>query len=254
MLVEARHREIIALLVNEGSVKVRGLAEQLEVSDDTIRRDLEALEKQGVLQKTHGGAVSLDVPRMAREPRARVASEAKAKIGEAAAATIAAGQTLIMDAGQTVLEAARRLPIGPLTVITQSLDVAQVLSERTDIRLILIGGEWDRKQRFFRGIGTAQMMAHYRADVALLGACAVHASFGVTATDESDAVVKRAILQSSAKRLLLVDHTKFDRYEPFAVAALGEYDSIITDRHSKAIASAAHVEVVQVGPIQGSDA
>jgi DeoR/GlpR family transcriptional regulator of sugar metabolism len=244
MLIESRYREIIALLVNDGSVRVKDLAGKLRVSDDTVRRDLEALEKQGILQKTHGGAISLDVPRMDRVPRQRIAPEAKARIGEAAAAMVSSGQTVILDAGQTVLEAARRLPPGPMTVITQSLDVAVLLSERSDIRLVLTGGEWDRKQRFFRGISTAQAISSYRADIALLGACAVHPTLGVTATDDSDAAVKRAIIHSSERRILLVDHTKFNRHESFAVAALHEFNLILTDKHPGVNASGPQIEIV----------
>lgn len=245
MLTEERHRKIIAVLVEDGSVKVKTLAANLNVSDDTIRRDLEALEAQGFLQKTHGGAVSLDVPRIERIPRARIASEAKQRIGAAAATMVAGGETIIFDAGQTVLEAARRLPMGSFTVITHSLDVALILSDRPGVRLIAVGGVWDRAQRFFSGTTTVQAMARFRADIAFLGACAVHARFGVTATDETDALVKKAIMQSSGKRILLADHTKFDLHEPFAVASIDEYDAIITDQRLAMDNSIAHSNVIE---------
>lgn len=245
VLMEERHREIVAVLVKDGSVKVKALAESLNVSDDTIRRDLEALEGQGVLQKTHGGAVSLDVPRMERVVRAGIAPEAKQRIGATAARMVAGGATVFFDAGQTVLEAARRISVASFTAITQSLDVALILSERPGVRLIVVGGVWDRKQRFFSGPSTVQAMASFRADLAFLGACAVHGRFGVTATDDVDALIKKAIMQSSAKRILLADHTKFDIHEPFAVAPLDEYEAIITDQSPRADSSISHCNLIE---------
>lgn len=243
--MEERHREIISVLVTHGSVKVKALAESLNVSDDTIRRDLEALEGQGVLQKTHGGAVSLDIPRMDRVPRSRIASEEKQRIAATAARLVTGGETIFFDAGHTVLETARRLPPGCFTVITHSLDVALTLSERSDVRLIVVGGMWDRKQRYVGGTSTVQAIANFRADVAFLGACAVHGRFGVTATDEADALIKKAMMQSSAKRILLVDHTKFDTHLPFAVASIDECDAIVTDRRPSAESSISHSNVIE---------
>jgi DeoR/GlpR family transcriptional regulator of sugar metabolism len=227
---EERQRLILAVLADEGRVRVQALAARFNVSDDTVRRDLHALALQGVLHKTHGGAVALDFSRMARDTRSRILPEAKALIGHAAAQRIEPHQTLMLDAGQTVLEVARHLPMVPLMVITHSLDIALCLAERQDVRLVLAGGEWDAHQRLFRGVATRWVVASYRADLVIMGACAIHPELGVTASEESDAAVKQAMLQASARKILVADHTKLDRQEPYFVAPIEAFDEFITDR------------------------
>ena len=107
-----------------------------------------------------------------------------------------AGSTLFLDAGSTLLAVASFLQ-GPLTIITPSLDIAQQVSDREGIDLILLGGKWDQKQRLFAGSATLSLLSRYRADIAILGACAIHAELGLSASQEADAEVKRAMLAAS---------------------------------------------------------
>jgi hypothetical protein len=107
------------------------------------------------------------------------------------------GSTLFLDAGSTLLAVASQLK-GPMTVITASLDIAQLFSDRADIQLILLGGQWDSEQRLFAGSATLSLVSRYRADIAILGACALHAELGLSASQEADADVKRAMLAASA--------------------------------------------------------
>lgn len=230
MVMEKRRQTILSILIEDGHVRVNDLAERFRVSDDTIRRDLTALSDEGYLQKTHGGAVNLDIPSMRRDLRRGIAQEAKEQIGEQAVAHLTIGDTIFLDAGQTVLEVAKRLPAGNFTVITPSLDVANVLSVRTDIRLIVLGGEWDSAQRLFRGPTTIEAIKNFRANTMVTGACAVDRIFGVTASEEWDAAAKRAMLGVSEQKMLVADHTKMGRREPFFVSPLEDYDFFITDR------------------------
>ena len=248
MFSQERQRLILTMLADEGRVRVQALAARLNVSDDTVRRDLQALAEQGVLHKIHGGAVALDVPRMARDIRAQILPQAKTRIGEVAASRVEANQTLMLDAGQTVLEVARHLPPVPLRVITHSLDIAQCLVERPEIRLVLAGGEWDAHQRLFRGVATQRMVASYRADLAIMGACAVHPELGLTASEEIDAAIKQTMLQSSARKILVADHTKLDRQEPYFVAPIEVFDEIITDRPIALASCRPTVRVVESAP------
>lgn len=230
MFAPERQRLILSALIHEGRVTVQALARRLGVSDDTVRRDLQALARRGLLVKTRGGAVALEPPRLTHAARAHVAPEAKARIGRAAAAEVAPGQTLMLDAGHTVLEAVLNLPPGPLMVVTHALDVVQALSERPDVRLVLAGGEWEPGERLFHGAATVRQVAAYRADLAVMGACALHPELGVTAAHAGDAAVKQAMLEASARRVLVVDHTKLGRHEPHLVAPLEAFDLIVTDR------------------------
>lgn len=199
------------------------------MSADTIRRDLSDLEQQGVLQKSHGGAIALNVPAMTRQGRNALLTQTKQRLGQQVAARIPSGSTLFLDAGSTLLAVAAQLK-GPLTVITASLDIAQLFSDRTDIQLILLGGQWDSKQRLFAGSATLSLVTRYRADIAILGACALHAGLGLSASQEADADVKRAMLAASAEHWLVADHTKLNRCEPWRVAGLCDIHHLFLDR------------------------
>ena len=151
------------------------------------------------------------------------------RLGQQVAARIPSGSTLFLDAGSTLLAVAAQLK-GPLTVITASLDIAQLFSDRTDIQLILLGGQWDSKQRLFAGSATLSLVTRYRADIAILGACALHAGLGLSASQEADADVKRAMLAASAEHWLVADHTKLNRCEPWRVAGLSDIHHLFLDR------------------------
>lgn len=236
MFAEERRDTIINELMRLGRVEVTELAARLSVSEDTIRRDLRALEAQGYLQKTHGGAVALDTPHLSWAVRSRVVPQAKASIAAAAARLIEPGNTVIVDAGSTTLEIARRIPtrLGgqPITVITNSLDIAAALEAQPGINLIVTGGEWNPHLRHLVGPSTLECLRRHRADLVFLGTCAVHPRAGVTATYPPDAEVKRAMIESANRAVLLADHTKIGEITPHLVAPLEAIDTIITDAES----------------------
>lgn len=244
MFTVERQRLILAAIGEAGRATVQELADRLGVSDDTVRRDLQALAGRGLLLKTRGGAMALEPTRLTHAARAHVAPEAKARIGRAAAAETAPGQTLMLDAGGTVLEAALNLPPGPFLVVTHALDVVGCLAARDDVRLVLAGGEWDADERLFHGPMTPGQILAHRADLAIMGACALHPELGVTVAHAGDAQVKQAMLQASRRKVLVVDHTKLDRHEPFAVAPLAAFDLLITDRSIEAAPDGPEIRVV----------
>ncbi|HHP7836686.1 TPA: DeoR/GlpR family DNA-binding transcription regulator [Serratia marcescens] len=225
----ARQRHLLDLLSERGQAAVAELASVIGVSVDTVRRDLADLERQGLAQKHHGGAIALEPSGMPRQARAALLPQVKQRLGRAVAAQIPPGSTLMLDAGSTLLAVAQALR-GPATVITASLDIAQCLSDRPEINLILLGGQWDARQRLFAGSATLALLARYRADIALLGACAVHPQLGLSAGEEADAEVKRAMLANSGERWLVADHMKLDRCEPHHVADLAQIQRLFTDR------------------------
>ncbi len=166
---------------------------------------------------------------MTRQGRNALLTQTKQRLGQQVAARIPSGSTLFLDAGSTLLAVAAQLK-GPLTVITASLDIAQLFSDRADIQLILLGGQWDSKQRLFAGSATLALVTRYRADIAILGACALHAGLGLSASQEADADVKRAMLAASAEHWLVADHTKLNRCEPWRVAGLSDIHHLFLDR------------------------
>ena len=238
----ARQKSLLALLSEQGQSSVAELAQLLQVSVDTVRRDLNDLQQQGLAQKNHGGAIALDVPVMARQARSGVLSATKQRLGEAVAAQIPPGSTLMLDAGSTVLAVAAALSV-PARVITASLDIATALSDRADIELILLGGQWDSRQRLFAGAATLAMLQRYRADIAVLGACAVHPTLGLSASQEADAEIKRAMLAFSAQRWLVVDHLKLNRCQPHRVADLTELQRLFTDRRWEELPALASTDI-----------
>ncbi|WP_329911923.1 DeoR/GlpR family DNA-binding transcription regulator [Serratia quinivorans] len=225
----ARQQHILAILSEHKQINISELASSMQVSVDTIRRDLAALERQGLAQKNHGGATALSLSVMSRKVRSMLLPNIKKSLGKAVAAQIPPGSTLILDAGSTVLEVARELKV-PATVITTSLDIAQCLSERPDIRLILLGGEWHAGQRFFAGSATLSLLERYRADIAILGVCALHQQQGISATTETDADIQRLMLKVSDEHWLVTDHLKLDRCEPHWVAYLSQVHRIFINR------------------------
>ncbi|QDQ26857.1 DeoR/GlpR transcriptional regulator [Chitinimonas arctica] len=229
MFAEERHQRILDALTRHGRVEVAALARDLGVSEDTVRRDLKALTEKGFLQKTHGGAVLLATAQIRFPARTAIRPAAKAGLGAAAAALVEAHQTIFIDAGTTTLELARALEVTPLCVVTNSLDVATVLADRPGIDLVLSGGLWCAPERYFAGPTAVALIASHRADMAFLGACAVHAKLGVTATHASDAQVKAAMIAHSASAVLVTDDSKFGQIAPYSVAALSDFDRLITD-------------------------
>lgn len=225
----ARQKQLIEILSDSGQASISYLAERLQVSADTIRRDLTDLEKQGLAQKNHGGAIALNLSAMNRQGRNTLLPQVKNRLGRRVAASVPAGSTLFLDAGSTMMAVAASLQ-GPLTVITTSLDIACHLSEREDIELIVLGGQWDRKQRLFAGNATLSLLSQYRADIAILGACALHAQLGLSASKEADAGIKRAMLAASQTHWVVADHLKLNRCEPYLVSDLADIHQLFLDR------------------------
>lgn len=134
----ARQKYLVDLISENGQVSISDLVEKLQVSADTLRRDLADLEKQGLAQKNHGGAIALDISAMNRQGRNALLPQTKQRLGRLVASKIPAGSTLFLDAGSTVLAVATQIQ-GPMTVITTSLDIASHFSTRPDIQLIMLG-------------------------------------------------------------------------------------------------------------------
>ena len=224
-----RQRRIEALLRDQGRVEVLELARILQVSEHTVRRDLLALQGQGLLQRTHGGAVGLDTQRLGLGARAAVLADAKAAVGRAAAALVEPGQTVVLDAGSTPLAMARALSVRPLNVITSSLDVAAIFAGDPQVQIALTGGTWQHDNRALWGPAAVAMLANCRADWAVPGACAIDAQLGVSAPDEADAALKRAMIACARRTLILGDHSKLGTTAPFHVAHWSQVHALLID-------------------------
>lgn len=230
MLTAERHAAIVEILRQRGRVLANGLSAELKVSADTIRRDLRELDELGLLRRVHGGALPRTGDAAPFVARARRAPEAKASIARQAAGLIDDGQVVIFDGGTTIVEVARALrPDLRATVVTTSPPVAVALSEHRGVDVAVIGGTLRRDALVTVGAETVDALRMIRADVVMLGVCALHPELGVTAGDLEEAQVKRAMIEGAAVVVALADHDKLGTTMPVYVAAIDVITALITD-------------------------
>ncbi|HER26959.1 MAG TPA: DeoR/GlpR transcriptional regulator [Rhodospirillales bacterium] len=230
MFAEQRRSSILELLVRRGSVSVTELHRRLKVSRETIRRDINTLADAHKLQKTHGGALSLDSIEPAIGERMSVNIDGKRAIGRRAASMVADGASLIIDSGTTTLCLAEALtPRHKLLVYTNDIQVAARLAGRHDNRVFILGGEVVGGEGAMVGRDTTTMLENYYADFAFVGASAISSDRGLTDYTREAAELRKLMLTNARTTVLLADHSKFKRVAPVRVSALEHLDHLITD-------------------------
>jgi DeoR family glycerol-3-phosphate regulon repressor len=253
MLSDVRHTKIIELLNLHGSVKVSELSKELQVTEKTIRDDLEKLEGQGLLRRVHGGAILLEgadamLPIAPRRGRQHTEKE---RIAAEAAKLVQDGQIVLLDAGSTTLELARLLAPRQLTVITNDTKIAGELAESGSIELCVLGGYRRKGTYTIIGPSALEMMKGMNVDIAFLGCTGVDLQRGVSIFHQEEAELKKHIIRCAKTVVLLADHTKFDRAALIRYADIAELDAVITDEQtgeaSIAGLTAAGVRVVVAG-------
>jgi DeoR family fructose operon transcriptional repressor len=229
---EARREAVLGHLAEGGYATVEALARRLSVSQMTIRRDLDRLEQERLVHRTHGGALLDDSVSGERtiDERVGVALAAKRAIGRASAALIEDGDTVIVDAGTTTLELARHL-VGRrgVTVISNSLRVLETLSRSAELRVLGTGGELKQRELAFVGPVTETMLAERRATIAFISASGCTLTDGPTDHEDAEVAVKRAMIAASRRRYLVLDATKFGRVAPLVISPLTAFDGVVTD-------------------------
>ena len=229
--LSVRAEKIAGLLGRREEVSVAELAETFGVTAMTIRRDLDALAREGRVTRTHGGAV-LAAPAAATfefEDRRRSRPAEKRAVARAAAKLIEPGMTVIIDTGTTTLELARLVGgIPDLTVVTSSLAIASALFAVPGIELTLLGGTVNRSSPDLSGTLTVENLKTLHADVALVGTDGADAK-GFYTSSMSIAQVSRAIIGSADRRLLLADSSKFGAPAFVRIAGWEALDHVIVD-------------------------
>ncbi|MTE22266.1 DeoR family transcriptional regulator [Streptomyces sp. TRM43335] len=226
-----RLRRITDAVRGAGRLSVAELAELTGASEMTIRRDLDVLAGQGVLERYRGGASSLLL--RGEEPpfalRADERQDAKRRIAAEVAELIADGESVVLDSGTTCLEVARALAGRRLTVTPLSLHAANALADTPGPRLLLPGGEPRPGELALTGPLTEASLAALRFDTAVLGCCGLSAGDGMTAYDLADAAVKRAAVASARRVVAVADATKFSRTALALVAPASALDAVVTE-------------------------
>jgi DeoR/GlpR family transcriptional regulator of sugar metabolism len=200
------------------------------VSESTVRRDLEILEEQGGIRRTHGGAVSLDGPasRMSFAERQPVAAAEKNAIAAVIASRIPDGQTVILDGGTTCLAVAAALRGRPLVVITHSVHIAALLAGEVNTEVTLIGGYLYPRTGVALGAKAVEMLGSLRAAQAVVSCAAVNPD-GVFNVNEMMAAVERQIIDVADEVIVAADHSKFNKRSIARVCELDEIDALVTD-------------------------
>ncbi len=232
MLALERHRRLLDLLNKEGSVRTAEVARALAVTEETVRRDFEKLEAEGALLRSHGGAVRLEPMRRefpASERAEQHASE-KIQIAKAAVARIRPGQTILFDASTTAQQVAKLLPDQPLTVVTNALQTALILSSKPTIHVIVLGGNFFSSSQACAGWSAEQMLELHRIDSAYISCRGLDAQRGASEATEEQARLKRRIIERAEEICLLADDSKAGTTSSFFFAKPADIDLWITNR------------------------
>ena len=233
---------ILARLASDGSVSVRELTESLDASSATVRRDLQLLEEQKLLSRSHGGAVRNGLLyELPVRYRGGQRAEEKSRIADA--------QTLGLTGGTTTTEVARRLRGRTLTVVTNAINIASELVVSETIRLVVTGGVARPQSYELIGPLADRTLEDLSVDVAFVGVDGVNAG-GATTHDEIEAQTDRKLVERAARVIVVCDSTKIGRSALSRICTLDEVDELITDVGAPAAElnalRAAGVEVVRV--------
>ena len=228
---EQRKQAILTTLAAAGRVDVAAMAEQLAVTSETVRKDLIALERQGQLQRVHGGAIPLQNLSFEPEVTARVEfAEEKRRIAKAALAHLPRTGTILIDAGSTTALMAELIPPDrQLTAFTNTLPIALALAAKPSVTVYTLGGR-------VRNITLAEVVAwaarslgEINVDVAFLGTNGISPHRGLTTPDAAEAAVKGLMLACARRRILLADHSKINQVSTHKYGELADLDLLITD-------------------------
>lgn len=231
-----RHRQITDAVRAAGRMGVTELAELTGASEMTVRRDLEVLAAQGVLERYRGGARTLLL--RGQEPpfalRAAEAQEAKRRIAEEVCRLVADGESVALDSGTTCLAVAHRLRERRVTVMPLSLPAVNALADAAEVTLLVPGGQPRPGELALAGPLTEASLAAVRFDTAIIGCCGLTAADGLTAHDLADAAVKRAAIASARRVIAVTDAAKLTRTALAHVAPVTSLDTVITDTDAPA--------------------
>ncbi len=232
MLAIERRNAILAKLQEEKKVVVSDLSILYDVTEETIRRDLEKLENDGLAKKTYGGAVinenlNIDIPYIVRK-KANVT--AKQYIADIIGNMIQDGNHIILDGSSTALFVSKRIKEKKnITVITNSVEILLELSDRKDWNILSTGGSLKEGGLSLVGYQAERMISSFHVDCAVFSSKGIDMVNGVTDSNESDAQIKKLILKAAKKRILAVDSSKFDKTSFTKICELSDVDMIVTD-------------------------
>ena len=233
MLALERRNIIIKRLSEDGQIIVSPLAQEFNVSEETIRRDIEKLEMEGLATKTYGGAVSTnqrnkDLPYLIRK-KANV--NLKQKIAEQVASMIQDGDQIMLDASSTSIEVVKKIKnLENITLITNSLEILLELADKKGWTILSTGGSLREGAYSLSGSSAEKMVRDHHVDLAICSAKGIDERMGITESNEKDAEMKKAIFNAANKRILAIDSTKFNNLSFIKVCDIKDVDIVVTDK------------------------
>lgn len=232
MYAEERRERIVEVARSDGRVEVARLADVLDVTPETIRRDLTSLERHGLLRRVHGGAIPLE--RLGMEPafatRNTVMTAEKERIAKAALHELPDEGSILLDAGSTTGRLAEVLPTDrELSVVTNALNIAIALAQRPNLTVLILGGRVRSRTLAAVDVWAMAALRDTFVDVAFMATNGISVERGLTTPDPTEAAVKRAMIGSARRTVLLADHTKVGNDHLIRFAQLDDVDTYITD-------------------------
>lgn len=237
MFPEERRSIIINTLNIQGRCLVADLSKQMEVSEVTVRQDLDYLEREGLLRRTHGGAIlpskiGFERPFQVEETSFK---NQKELIAQAAAELVSPGDTLILDVGTTVSElASKLLNHHELTVFTNALNIATTLEANPMITTIVTGGTLRAKQHSLINPYATLILEKIRVDIAFIGVSGIEANHGITNVNIAEAELKSIFLKAAGRRVVLADSSKVGNIGLVKISEIEQIDLLITDKQADA--------------------
>jgi DeoR/GlpR family transcriptional regulator of sugar metabolism len=230
MLTAERRDLLLDRLRVDGRIVAKDLAEELGLSEDTLRRDLRDLAAAGLCQRVYGGALPASPALVDYGRRVDVEPASKERVAARAATLIETGMTVILDGGTTTLAVARALPRTlACTVVTHSPTIAVALLDHAAAEVLLLGGRLFKHSAVTCGAQAVEAAQLVTADLFLLGVTGVHPSTGLTTGDADEAAMKRALAGRAAETYVLASAEKLGAASPFRVLPLAEVTGIVTD-------------------------
>ncbi|MGE4585985.1 MAG: DeoR/GlpR family DNA-binding transcription regulator [Mangrovibacterium sp.] len=232
MLPNQRREKILEMIREDGHAKVFQLSKMFKVTEVTIRQDLEKLEKEGFIEREHGGAylknIGLNVRNITLQNQENL--QKKAAIAQKALEFIHDGDTIILDSGSTTTEIARLISgFSNLTVITNALNIALILGADPGINLVVTGGEFKAPTLSLTGQKAADFFNDLHVDKLFLATAGITLKSGLTYPSISDICVKRAMIESANTVYLVADSSKIGKSSFASLGALSLIDYLITD-------------------------
>jgi len=232
MFALERQKFILEQLTLDGAVQVSKLASELGVTEETIRRDLEKLEKKEALLRTHGGAVSIDntMHDLSLEKRRHTNADIKEKLASEAVSHIIPGDTIFLDASTTTYFMAKHLKkMSEITVITNSILIINELAGCENIKLVGIGGQVNLNQSFVGAVAEKTIEESYYATKVFFSSKGISEKAGILESNDNECAIKRKMIQNSKTKYYLCDKSKFGKVGFVKLTPIEEIDYFITD-------------------------